>query len=106
MNIGDVILNLLEERSMSQRELAARLKIAPTTLNGYIRNKHEPDCTTLVRIAAVFNISVDDLLSYTPETTSEDKRMMTAFHHLRKDQQEIITALIELMRRQNRAEST
>lgn len=101
MNIGDVILNLLEERNMSQRELAARLKIAPTTLNGYIKNKHEPDCTTLVRIAEVFNISVDALLSYSPQISGEDQRILSDLHHLRKEQQEIVAELIRLMRRQN-----
>lgn len=42
-NIGSVILQLLESSGMSQRELAKRLHIAPTTLNGYIKSSHEPD---------------------------------------------------------------
>lgn len=56
MNIGNTILNLLDKNNMSQRELAIKLQIAPTTLNGYIKNKHEPDCTTLKSIAETFGV--------------------------------------------------
>ena len=31
------LLLLLEEKNMTQKELAARIHIAPNTLNGYIR---------------------------------------------------------------------
>ena len=60
MNIGNVIINLLDKNNMSQRELAVKLKIAPTTLNGYIKNKHEPDCTTLKSIAKIFGVSANN----------------------------------------------
>lgn len=42
MNIGNVIINLLDKNNMSQRELAVKLKIAPTTLNGYIKISMNP----------------------------------------------------------------
>lgn len=57
MNIGNVIINLLDKNNMSQRELAVKLKIAPTTLNGYIKNKHEPDCTTLKHCKNIRSVS-------------------------------------------------
>ena len=101
MHIGDVILNLLEQNNMSQRELAEKLKIAATTLNGYIKNKHEPDCLTLVNIAQVFHISVDYLLSYTPETNEIYKNLLTDFQKLNTDQQEIVTDLIACMLKRN-----
>lgn len=101
MKIGDVILNLLDEHNMSQRELAVRLQIAPTTLNGYIKNKHEPDCTTLVSIAQLFHVSVDYLLSYTSPSDMQDKQLLRDFYSLSKEQREIVTELIAVMQRQN-----
>ncbi len=101
MKIGNVILNLLDEHNMSQRELAQRLQIAPTTLNGYIKNKHEPDCTTLVSIAQLFHVSVDYLLSYTAPSDMQDKQLLRDFYSLSKEQREIVTELITVMQRQN-----
>lgn len=87
---------------MSQRELAAKLKIAATTLNGYIKNKHEPDCTTLINIAQVFSVSVDYLLAYTPKIESEDKKLLMDFHQLNTEQQEVVTDLISCMLNRNK----
>ena len=43
MNFGDCLKSILDDREISQREFARQLNIAPTTLNGYIRNTRQPD---------------------------------------------------------------
>ncbi len=101
MKIGDRILNLLDAQNMSQRELAATLQIAPTTLNGYIRNKHEPDCTTLVRIAQVFRVSVDELLCYAAPSDTKEQQLLQGFRSLSQEQQAIVIDLIALMHKRN-----
>lgn len=50
------------KRNLSQRELAASLKIAPNTLSQYENAKREPDLRTLELIADVLDVSVDQLL--------------------------------------------
>lgn len=57
--------NLLEERNISQKQLSTELHIAPSTLNGYLRMNREPDYTTLIELAAYFNVSTDYLLGIT-----------------------------------------
>lgn len=94
MNIGNVIINLLDKNNMSQRELAVKL-------NGYIKNKHEPDCTTLKSIAKIFGVSVDYLLDYIPYENSEEKQLLSDYYKLTEQQKELLTAMIKLMIKQN-----
>ena len=69
-------LDLLKYRKMSkisQQELARLLKIPQTTYSSYETNKVEPDLQTLVNLAKIFNISVDELLGVeVPKTINEN----------------------------------
>ena len=38
--------------------------MAPTTLNGYIKNNRQPDFETIKNIASALNVSIDFLLDY------------------------------------------
>ena len=62
MTFGEKLSELLEERSMTQKEFAKTLNIAPTTLNGYIRDKRQPDFELIKRMSSALNVSVDLLL--------------------------------------------
>ncbi|MDE7479476.1 MAG: helix-turn-helix domain-containing protein [Lachnospiraceae bacterium] len=61
---GDKVLELLEEKNISQKELANSLNIAQTTLNGYIKNRRQPDFATVKSIAFLLGVSTDYLLDY------------------------------------------
>lgn len=65
MKFGTRLENLLEERNISQKQLSTELHIAPSTLNGYLRRHREPDFTTLIQLAAYFDVSTDYLLGIT-----------------------------------------
>ncbi len=101
MDIGYTITNLLEKHNMSQKALAELLKIAPTTLNGYIRNKHEPDYKTLIQIADIFGVSVDFILEHKVREPAAEKLFAKKFTALEPQQQEIIIGMLEIMTRQN-----
>lgn len=64
MTIGDILKQLLEEKNISQRQLAVELNIAPSTLGNYFRNEREPDFETLKMLAVYFNVSTDYLLDF------------------------------------------
>ena len=64
MKFGDKLRALIEERGITQKELAVSLNVAASTLGSYVQNTHEPDFETLKRIAKYFGVSVDYLLSY------------------------------------------
>ncbi len=57
--------NLLEERGLTQRQLALKLHIAPSTLNGYLRRGREPEFKILIQLAEFFGVSTDYLLGVT-----------------------------------------
>lgn len=53
----------LDRSGISQRELARRTGDPVTTISGAITGKSVPGAGVLTRLASVFGVSVDDLLS-------------------------------------------
>ena len=64
MAFGDKLKEILEDREISQKDFAASLNMAPTTLNGYIKNNRQPDFERIKNIASALNVSIDFLLDY------------------------------------------
>ena len=62
MSFGNKLGILIEENNLTQKELAAQLNIAPSTLSSYVQNAREPDFDILKKIAGYFNVSADYLL--------------------------------------------
>ncbi|MBO5522198.1 MAG: helix-turn-helix transcriptional regulator [Roseburia sp.] len=92
MAFGDNLLELLEERDISQKEFASMINIAKTTLNGYIKNKHEPDFKTVRAMASALNVSTDYLLGH-PQSSILSKQETLLLERLRRmspEQQSII----------------
>ena len=91
MNFGDNLRTLIEERNMTQKELAFHLNIAPSTLGSYVQNTREPDFAILKSLAKYFDVSIDYLLDYTLDktTTSKEKEMLRVFRSLTEEQQHI-----------------
>ncbi len=102
MDIGYAILNQLEKHNMTQKELAEKLKIGTSTVNGYIKGNHEPDYRTLIEIAKLFNITVDCLLNYTAETEPSEMRLIKVYRSLDPSRQEIVLQLAEFMEKQKK----
>ncbi|MBQ7782759.1 MAG: helix-turn-helix transcriptional regulator [Oscillospiraceae bacterium] len=74
MSFGERLADVLLKKSIAQKDFAATLNIAPSTLNGYIKGNREPDFDLLKRISFALGISVDYLLeieSYRELTASE-----------------------------------
>ncbi|MGN0684414.1 MAG: helix-turn-helix domain-containing protein [Oscillospiraceae bacterium] len=84
MEFGDKLLSILNEREISQKDFAALLNIAPTTLNGYIKNKRQPDFALVKRIAFSLNVSIDYLLDYNNSSLDLDIAELSLIDKLRK----------------------
>lgn len=65
MKFSTRLKNLLEEHNLTQKCLSLELNIAPSTLNGYLRQNREPDFETLINLAGYFKVSTDYLLGIT-----------------------------------------
>ena len=47
------------EHHLTQKQIANKLNINQVTYHGYEKDKHKPDIDTLIKIADIFNISID-----------------------------------------------
>lgn len=72
--MSDFQKNLILYRKMSgltQKELATKLQISPTTLAGYENAGKEPKVSTLIKLADFFGVSVDNLVRETPKNLKD-----------------------------------
>ena len=56
------LVELRNDRSLSQRELAEALGSKRTTVSSWENGVSEPNITTLIKIAVLFDVSVDYLI--------------------------------------------
>lgn len=103
MNFGDTLRFLLEEKDMTQRELAVQLNLAPSTVSSYIQNAREPDFATLKELAAFFCVSTDYLLGYAANATVSpyETELLRVFRSLTAEQQEICLEQCRVFLRSN-----
>ena len=106
MSFGDNLRTLIEERNLTQKELATYLNIAPSTLGSYVQNTREPDFSTLKSLAKYFDVSIDYLLDYTSgkTVTHSEKEMLRIFRSLSKEQQYICIEQCKVFIRMNHRE--
>ncbi len=95
MIFGDVLRELLDEKEITQKQLAQDLNIAPSTLGNYIRNIREPDFETLKMFAHYFQVSIDYLLDFhitsITNITHKEETLLHIYRALTPEQQEIYT---------------
>ncbi len=91
MRFGDILRNLINDRNITQKQLASDLNIAPSTLGNYIQDSREPDFQTLKDIAGYFNVTVDYLIdNRSPYTQSRnEEEILRIFRSLSPEQQDL-----------------
>lgn len=61
-DIGAAIKYYRELKHLTQKELADRLSISPSTIGMYEQNRRTPDITTLTTMSKIFDVSIEYLL--------------------------------------------
>ena len=91
MSFGENLRFLIEERDMTQKELAKQLNIAPSTLGSYVQNTREPDFATLKLLANYFDVSIDYLLdNFTGKVADhQEAELLRIFRSLPNNQKNI-----------------
>lgn len=91
MNFGHKLKGLIEEKGITQKELALQLNIAPSTVSSYVQNTREPDFATLKLIAEYFNVTIDYLLGCKTEqiSTRQEDEILRIFRCLTDEQREV-----------------
>ncbi|MCI9449648.1 MAG: helix-turn-helix transcriptional regulator [Clostridiales bacterium] len=91
MKFGDILRSLINDRNITQKQLASDLNIAPSTLGNYIQDSREPDFQTLKDIANYFNVTVDYLIdNRSPYTQSRnEEEILRIYRSLSPEQQDL-----------------
>ena len=91
MGFGDKLRTVIEEREITQKQLATDLNIAPSTVGGYVQNSSEPDFATLRALAKYFDVSTDYLLEVpmSKTATPREDELLRVFRSLSVEQQEL-----------------
>ena len=76
MKIGETISELRKDRGLKQKQVAAVLNVATSTISNYETDTHEPDLKKLCVMADMYHVSTDYILGRTksrshPEDGSE-----------------------------------
>lgn len=95
MGISNILRQLLEERNLTQKQLAADLRIPPSTIGGYFQGTSEPDLDTVCSLADYFGCSTDYLLSHkSPKHASlKEDRLVQIFRSMNPGQQDLAVDL-------------
>jgi transcriptional regulator with XRE-family HTH domain len=62
LNIGDKIIQLRKQNGLSQSDLAKKIGASRTIVGNYERNSNTPSIEMVIKIAKVFDVSLDYLI--------------------------------------------
>ena len=91
MPFCDTLRNLIDERGLTQKQLAQDLEIPVSALGGYVQGTSEPDFETLKLFANYFDVSADYLLNLKIGNTQSrlENELLRIFRSLSTEQQEL-----------------
>lgn len=61
------LIRLRKEAGLSQEELADKLAVSRQAVSKWERGEALPDTDNLIRLAKLYNVSIDEIVGYTPE---------------------------------------
>lgn len=79
--LGDKLRTLRSEKNITQKQMAELLNITQPSYSMYESNKRTPDYQTLQRIADVFGITVDQLISGTSHIQQSQNKPESPNYH-------------------------
>ena len=105
---GRIIRNILEERGISQKQLANTVGVTPATLSRWITGETEPPALDIITsIAKSLNVSADYLLGISPipsvkkDFRPEEKILINCFRRATDDDITVLWALMNKYMSQN-----
>lgn len=72
MKLGDRLRECREEQGLTQAALGKIVNVSDAAINRYEKNRRAPDYELLLKLAKLFNVSVDYLLGETNIKTKPD----------------------------------
>ena len=104
-NLGSRLKILIEEKQLTQKQLAEKIKIPVSTVNGYFQNSRQPDFETLDILASYFDVTTDYLIGRSPyrnmELNKKQLELIRLYTLLNSDRQELLIEQAGLYLRHN-----
>lgn len=80
LNIGNTISTKRKEKGITQENLAQYIGVSKASVSKWETGQSYPDIIFLPQLATYFDISIDELIGYSPQMTKEDIRKL--YHRL------------------------
>lgn len=80
LNIAKTIITKRKEKGITQDDLSVYIGVSKASVSKWETGQSYPDITLLPQLASYFNISIDELISYSPQMTKEDVKKL--YHRL------------------------
>lgn len=105
MKFSDKLRMLIEERNLTQKQIAQDLNIAPSTMGGYVQGMSQPDFETLKRLAEYFDVSSDYLLDIPEQKTNNflEDELLRVFRYMTSEQKSLFIEQGKVFVRANQA---
>jgi transcriptional regulator with XRE-family HTH domain len=99
MTLGQKLKKLRKDRDLGQVELAKKLGASVVSISNYETDKTIPSSDTLIKIAKVFNITVDYLISGQPQDVIQikNKELLKRVEQLDRLNPDALKSLIDMM---------
>lgn len=82
LNISKCIIQKRKEKGITQEKLAEYIGVSKASVSKWESGQSYPDILLLPELATFFNVSVDELLGYSPQLTNEDiKKVYNKLSH-------------------------
>ena len=107
MHYGSRAKDWITDHDITQKKLAKEFHITEAMFSNYLNGRNDMPIEILVKIAQYFHITTDYLvgLSDSPlpaiQLSRGERELVETYRSLSKNQKELITGLLRLMREQN-----
>lgn len=82
LNIGKIITQKRKEKGITQEKLAEYIGVSKASVSKWESGQSYPDIMLLPELATYFNVTVDELMGYSPQLISEDiKKLYNQLSH-------------------------
>ena len=82
-------------KNISQEKLGKSLNYGSTAIANYESGRNEPSLDSLIKVAEVLDVTIDDLLGMKRKTG--EKQLLSAFKRLDQEKQQIVLHFIETL---------
>ena len=90
VKIGDRMQALLKKRGMSMSQFSEKIGMSKCWASNVLNNKYDPSLPTLIRIARILDVTLDDLCGVrTAATKNESEQLRTIAQMVIEDTREI-----------------